>query len=208
MKYLIAIASLWAGFSWAGILETTGKVVTTIDEVPVKEQAKSSLFSMPLLLTGSGKRVKKIVFVKLNVYVAAHYLDPTVKLTATDPMAGIRSAKAKAIQLTFLRDVDSGKIRNSFTDALKKNSVDMESPVMKLAMSKLTFDMKEKQTLTLVGVQKDANTEVLHFESPSGTFSVEGPGVASQFWQIWFGEPEDGGLEKLKTALIGTATNS
>lgn len=192
----------------AALLEPAGKVATTVEGVAIHEQAKTALFPAPLTLTGAGKRVKKIVLLKIDVYAAAHYLDLSTKLDPADPMAGVKAAKAKAIQLTFLRDVDSGKIRDSFSDALKKNGVDLQSPVMKSVLGRLTFDMKEKQTLTLVGIKRADGTEVLHFEAPTGPFQVEGPAIASEFWKIWFGEPEDGGLEKLKAALIGSATKS
>jgi len=208
MKTFFLLSWLVVSPIFAALLEPGGNVVTTIEEVPVKAQAKTSFYPTPLLLTGAGKRVKKIVLLKIDVYVAAHYLDSGTKLTEADPMVGVKAAKAKAIQLTFLRDVDSGKIRDSFSEALRKNNVDMESPVMKSVMARLTFDMKEKQTLTLVGIKQPDGSEVLHFEAPTGPFKVEGPSIATEFWKMWFGEPEDGGLEKLKSALIGSATKS
>jgi len=201
MKTLL-IAFLISGSALAALLEPLGNEVTKVEEVSVKEQIKSSLFPTALKLTGAGKRVKKIVLIKVDVYAAAHYIDPSAKLTASDPLTGLRQAKAKALQLTFLRDVNAEKIRDSFSDALKENKVDLESPMMKLAFSKLTFDVKKGQTVSLLGLKKEGDTEVLHFESPAESFRIEGPGAATEFWKIWFGEPEDSGLEKLKAALL------
>jgi len=193
---------LMTGSALAALIEPAGNEVTKVEEVSIREQVKSGLFPTALKLTGAGKRVKKIVLIKVDVYAAAHYIDPVAKLSAADPLTGIREAKAKALHLTFLRDVDAEKIRNSFSDALKENKVDLESPMMKLAFSKLTFDMKKGQSVSLLGLKKEGDREVLHFESPAGSFQIEGPGAASEFWKIWFGEPEDSGLEKLKAALL------
>lgn len=156
-----------------------------------------------LKLTGAGIRKKKIAFVSLDVYVASSYLDEAISLNANDPMLAIRQTKVKAIQLTFLRDLSSDKIRSSFTAALKKNEVDLEAAPIKKAISLLDFDVKEGEVLTLLGYVKNPGTEVLVFETPKGPRVIEGPEVASLFWLIWFGVPEDSGLETLKEQLVG-----
>jgi hypothetical protein len=198
MKTLLLLAMGWAVAANGALLKGTGEVAKTIEQVPVYAKADlaaaGGLKASGLKLTGAGVRVKKVLFVKADVYVAASYAE-----AGATPMA----AKTKAITMTFLRDVDAGKIRDSFTGALKKNHVDLESPVIKQAFGKMTFDMKEKQTLTLAGFRKESKGEILVFESPQGTFQVEGETVVSDFWKIWFGEPDDGGLEDLKAKLLG-----
>lgn len=179
----------------AGILEVKGADASL---------AIAAAPALPKLrLTGEGVRKKKIVLVKVDVYRAASYLDAAVKMDPQKPMESIRRAKAKALHLTFLRDLGAAKIRSSFRDALKRNQVDPESPVMRKALATLDFDVKEGQTLSLVGYKKDEKTDVLVFETPKGPVSLEGPDAASQFWLIWFGEPEDSGLENLKKDLVG-----
>lgn len=200
---------LWVGLglgmgALAAVIEGVGLPKTVIEGVPIYSQARiSSSAQAPLLnLTGAGIRKKKVLFLKVDVYVAAHYLDASVTLQPESPMESVTKAKAKVMELTFLRDVDSKKIRDAFMGSLTKNEVDLESAAVKEVLAKLTFDMKEKQKLVLVG-QGTGSQESLTFEAPTGTMTVKGPSIASNFWRIWFGTPDDGGLEDLKELLVG-----
>lgn len=207
MKYLAGIL-LWSALGYGAILELKGSSGKTLaDKIAVAPEAAVTIAGAPalpkLVLTGAGVRKKKIVLVKVSVYAAASYLDSSVKLNQQNPMESMRKAKAKALHLTFLRDIDSEKIRSSFGDALKKNNVDLENPAIKKALAVLDFDVKEGQTLSLVGYKKNETTDALVFETPGGPVTLEGPDVSSLFWQIWFGIPEDSGLENLKAELVG-----
>lgn len=200
--------AIWLGF-WmslnvqAAMIEGIGTPKVTIEGVPVFSEARvPSAPGKTLKLTGAGVRKKKIVLVKVDVYVAAHYLDPAVTWDAKNPMDAISKANVKVMELSFLRDVDSKKIREAFLSSLSTNKVDVESVAVKEVFGKLTFDIKDKQKLVLVGQGTGAN-ESLSFETPTGRHTVKGPSVASNFWRIWFGIPDDGGLEDLKEKLVG-----
>ncbi len=181
-------------------VEFTGKPVKTIEGVNVYPEVK--LGAEKLYLTGAGLRTKTVVIVKANVYVAAHYLDAGVVLDPKEPMKGLAQSKNRVLHLTFLRDLTSDKIKDSFKDALKENGVDTESGAVKKIFSELNFDMKEKGTVALVGSKLADGTEQLLVEGPTQILA-SGKGLVSLFWTIWFGKPADGGLEDLKAELLG-----
>jgi hypothetical protein len=68
-------------------------------------------------------------------------------------------------------------------------------------MSKMTFDVKSGESLTLIGTGSGDQEEAT-WELPGGTISEKGAGAASLFWKSWFGKPADGGLEDLKADLL------
>jgi hypothetical protein len=192
--FLTTILSLFWAFGFcqaalAGHFKTSGAQVSVLSDVPVFKEAKWK--GKKLLLTGAGTRVKKVVLVKAKVYVAAHY---------TDEAKPVVESSTRAMHLTFLRDVDAEKIRSSFTDSLKENGVDPENSAVKHILSALTFSMKDKGTLTLIG-ETGPGREILTLEGPTTT-RAESKDVVTSFWKIWFGKPADGGLEDLQEELL------
>jgi len=210
---------IWVVLPWlvsshvyGAILSFKGQPVQWVEasdqKIPVYSEVSLDVASTPrppvlkLYLTGAGVRVKKVVLLRVKAYVATSYVENPSLVRRETPLEGLGKNRVKAIQLTFVRNVDAGKIRSSFKDSLEANGVDISNPVIQKVFNQLTFDMPEKSTMTLVGFQKDPKTDILVFEVPNGTFVTEGEHLVSTFWKIWFGEPADGGIAELKQELL------
>jgi hypothetical protein len=211
MKKLIALVCLGFGLTSHGaLLEFQGTALKQFDEsgvkVPYYPEARLKLpqgapaEGVRLQATGAGLREKKIVILNVNVYLATHYADVGPKLGA-EPLSVLRQAKYRALQLTMLRDLDAEKIRGAFADSLKENSVDPKSPGMASLLNQISFDVKKGETITFAGHTLADGTQSVVYELQGRTFQAKGPGLADDFWSIWFGKPADGGLERLKKAL-------
>lgn len=205
----IVLAFAVAAPARAGLLEFVGKPAKTIEasgqKIPVFYEARVAAKegAQKVLLTGAGVRVKKVVLIKANVYVATSYAEDPKAVQAGDPLEGFRKSRTRALQLTFLRDVSASKVRDAFRDSLKENDVDpAKAPIADL-LAKLDLDLPEKGKLTFVGVT-GAGDDKLVVELPNDKqITVSGKGLVDDFWKIWFGKPADGGLESLKTDLAG-----
>jgi len=157
-----------------------------------------------VFLTGAGIRTKKVVLLKVDVYVGANYLDRDKKISVENPMSTIAASKFKVMTLTFLRDIDNAKIRESFIDALKENGVDVEKQPYKKFLDGVRFDIKEKDRWTFVGMPGMDISQTVVLETPKGRLEGSGPGFADNFWKMWFAKTIDGGVEELKEKLVGS----
>lgn len=199
MKALLLVLGLGVAFSAsAALLEFQGAPLRIFDEsgmqVPFYADARLKVAGVPadgvkLKATGAGLREKKIIFVNVNVYVAAHYTD------------GTPEKKIRALQMTMLRDLSAEKIRDAFADSLKSNAIDTESAGMASLLKQISFDVKKGQTITFVALPLANGSQAVAYDVAGQGFRAEGPGLADQFWSIWFGKPADGGLERLKKDL-------
>jgi hypothetical protein len=203
---VLFVAALFSFNAPAALLEGVGTPAQTLEGVKIYPEAKVKIGprTVDLKLTGAGLRKKKVVIINAKVYVAASYIDSPKGLDPKDPMKGIVASKVKALQLTLMRDLSAEKIRDSFRDSLASNQVDVKNPAIERTFAKITFDVKEGSTITLVGYEKaGGGSQVVTWELPGLTITDEAPGLADMFWKIWFGNPADGGLEKLKAELSG-----
>lgn len=209
LLFILALGlSATPGFS--KLIEDMGKPARVFDESGVKvsvfpevHPTAAGVTTPKLFLTGAGVRRKKFALFNVNIYIVSSYTDTVQKLPAEDPMSALDRNKVKALQLTFLREVSGDIVRKAFVESLKSNGADPESPALAAILNKLDMPMPKGSNLTLLGYQNGKN-ETLVFETPNGkTLTTEGPGVASQFWKIWFGKPADSGLENLKPELTG-----
>lgn len=191
MRYFLLLFSsvLFAhSLQFAG---TPEQIVTASDvSIPVYSEVLYGP-QTKLLLTGHGIREKKILIASVNVYHAASYLEG----------ASLEKSRVRALCLTFLRDLDSGKIRSSFGDALKENGVSLESPEMQKLFALMSFDVKKGEKVHFIGVRGE-KTDTIFFELAGKTLKAEGSQLVENFWKIWFGKPADSGLEALKKLLI------
>jgi hypothetical protein len=216
MKIFVWSLGVFLGLSaQAAMLEFQGTPLKKFDEsglqIPFYGEAILKLAGITppagvrLQATGAGLREKKIVFLNVNVYLASHYTDGLAKLPE-EPMDAIRKTKYRALQMTMLRDLSAEKIRDAFTDSLKSNAVDTESPGMASLLKQISFDVKKGQTITFAAFPLPNGSQGVLYELAGQSFRAEGPGLADQFWSIWFGKPADGGLERLKKALTSSGS--
>jgi hypothetical protein len=207
-----AIAALVIAIpGYASLIEGVGIPSQTFDEsgvkVPVFAEVTPKAADLPptvakLYLTGAGLREKKVTLFHVNVYIAASYIDNASALSPAAPMDGLQKSKVNALQLTFLRNLSAEQVRGAFLESLKKNGADTTNPAIQEVLQKIDMELPKGSTMTLLGVS-GIGKETLWLETTKGLIHVEGPGLATQFWRIWFGEPADGGLEDLKKKLLG-----
>lgn len=173
-------------------------------DIPVYENVKLmgvEKAPVPLKLSGGGIREKTVIIASVNVYMLLSYTD-LKSLDLQDPLKSLGGSRHRLLRMTFLRDVDAGKIRDSFADALKENDVSLEEPGIKALLSALQFDVKKGGSVEIVGSRPVGAPEKLSLVFPGKTIEAEGKTVVSDFWKIWFGKPADGGLKDLKARLL------
>src|SRR5690606_8387548 len=116
--------------SLAAILETQPGD-KTLEGVKLAKSAKFQ--GKTLELAGAGFRFKKVVFVKVRVYVGELFLDKPADFVRTTEgaLASFDKSSALAMRMTFLRDVDAKDVQGAFEDALKANGVSVEDSAVK-----------------------------------------------------------------------------
>jgi hypothetical protein len=149
-----------------------------------------------LMLNGLGLR--QATFLKVNVYVAALY----VEKAATDANAILGSNALKELILHFLRDVGAADLNKAWEEGFENNAQE-QLPALKERIETLKgwmADMKTGQQLTFIhkpgaGMQVEVNGTV------KGT--ITGDDFTKAFLSIWLGaHPPNAGL---KDGLLGGA---
>lgn len=156
-----------------------------------------------LCWTGSGIRKKKVVLAKFSVYRLDSYLECSAVPKEGDLKPALAlAAKHWALKLTFLRDVDSEKVRSSFKEAMEANEIDLSptSPASQM-LERIKTDLKEGNVIWVVG-KKDTKEEKLEIVLPSETLKSSSPTIASDFSKIWFGSTKESTMENLQQAIL------
>jgi len=150
--------------------------------------------NVDLYLNGLGTREATIF--KVNVYVAALYLEHT----DCDGYAICDSDEIKRLVLHFVRNVSGGDIANAWAEGFMKNAGDdisaYESRIEML--NSWMSEMKDDETMMFTYIP-GTGLEV----SVKGTFmgTIEGSDFAGVFFSIWLGDdPPNGGL---RNGLLG-----
>jgi hypothetical protein len=143
-------------------------------------------------LNGLGLR-KKVMF---KVYVGGLYLETPSK----DAAAILASDQARAVRMTFLRDVDKGKMKDAFVEGFEANAKE-KATAQKAAVEKLYElipDMKEGQTLSF-SYLPGKGTTVSHGDKALGL--IEGKEFAEALFALWLGPKPPS--EDLKKGMLG-----
>lgn len=199
---LIASTQLYAGIAeFAGTPKSVTASGVTVQVFP-EAALNTGEQKINLKLTGFGIRKKPVFFTKVNVYVAASYLDDVSKVNLEQPLASIKDAKARVMQLTFLRNLSGAEIRQSMEEALILNDVDVNSAAFQTFFNSFNFDISAGQVMTVATFNKGGNLENVTIEVPTTRFSTEGNFVGLDLWKGWFGIPADDGLKELQPQLL------
>ncbi|MCB0368809.1 MAG: chalcone isomerase family protein [Bdellovibrionales bacterium] len=206
--FIVGFITLLTGiYSQAEIL-TKELSQKKIEGVTLASKATVKLDDGSIILNSvsAGVRLKKVLFIKVNVYVAELFVSeesPFVK--AEDKVIdSLVHRKAAVMQLTFLRDVGVEKVKSSFEEALKLNGVDTgKAEIKKILESVVTSgDIKKNQTLTFVSHELKGETK-LTYESNTGLLTqVSGSDTAKDIFKMWLGKTTDNELENLKKELL------
>lgn len=209
-RLLLSLSTLLLSItSSASILNPEGAGIR-IENIHLASMATSTVEGEPLKLTsaGSGLRSKKIVFVDVKVYVAQLFVSNIEAFhnSQLESPAALKDQSAAAIQLHFLRDVDSEKVQESFTEALKANNINTGDSTIKQVLEAVrkSGEVKKGTTMTILGHRTKDGNEVISYESTRGIVTeVKGsPGLIEQIFSIWLGKPSDSGVAQLKKSLF------
>lgn len=149
-------------------------------------------------LTLNGLGLRQATAFKVNVYVAALYVDKK----SSDPNALLGSNAPSELILQFVRNVGADDLRKGWSEGFEKNSKD-QLPALKDRIAMLNgwmADVKTGERLTFIhkpgaGIQVDVNGAV------KGT--LKGDDFAKAFLSIWLGA--DPPNPELKAGLLGGA---
>ncbi|MFM6927756.1 MAG: chalcone isomerase family protein, partial [Bdellovibrio sp.] len=123
-----------------------------------------------------------------------------------NPIASLKDQKAVAIQLHFLRSVDSENVQKSFKEALKANDVNLDEVSIKQFLDAVVKggESKEGKSLTIVGAKLKDASEQISYETTAGTMTeIKGPaGFVEKVFSIWLGKPADDGVAHLKKSIL------
>ena len=207
---VLALASLPA---LAGIVQFSGQpryVSINNYSVPVYPEALTmapptgpATDGYKLALTGFGIYVKKIAFIKVNVYVAAHYIEVGHSMLAADPLKSVVESPAEVIQMTLGRSVSADETVSAFEDGLTTNHVDLDSPAIRHILEEIDFDTAPQDNVTILTLPGSGGSESVTIETRAKTIFAEQENLGLDMWRIWFGIPMDWGIAQLKPKLIG-----
>ncbi|HVO49542.1 MAG TPA: chalcone isomerase family protein [Thermoanaerobaculia bacterium] len=145
-----------------------------------------------LKLNGVGLR-KKVVF---KVYVGGLYLETPSK----DAAAILASDQAKAVRMTFLRDVSKSQLQDAFVEGFEANAKE-KAASQKAAIEKLyglLVDVKETQTLSFSYLPGKGTTVAL---GDKALGVIEGREFSEALFSLWLGPKPPS--EDLKKGMLG-----
>ncbi len=140
-------------------------------------------FASDFITTGSGIRVKTILFVDVNVYSISHSM---AQLPAEkSKRAVIESDVNKKFNCKMMRDLDNEKLKTALKDAYAMNGYTDQAKIGKV-LAAFTGEMKEGQTFS---ISYDAAAKTTTFSVPGqGSVTVDGSDFMKGTWSIWFGK--------------------
>jgi hypothetical protein len=145
--------------------------------------AVTSLFAQTdYTLTGTSIRVKKVVFVDVNVYEISHYMK---QLPASKSKQAVIDMDAgKKFVWKMLRDVDQEKIVAALKEAYAMNGYNDATKIGKF-VSGFKGELKTNATVTIA---YDADKKTTTLTTGGSSVSVEGVDFMKATWSIWLGK--------------------
>jgi len=133
--------------------------------------------------TGDGIRVKKVVFVNVNVYSIGHdmkELPPTKSKQAVIDMDA-----DKRFVWRMMRDVPHEKIQNALTEAFAMNGYTDQSKIGPY-VGAFSGDLKENAAITIA--YNSTTKAVTVTVQGGGSATIPGVDFMKAVWSIWFGK--------------------
>jgi hypothetical protein len=210
MKNFI-LASLVAFSAQAAIL-TTVDGEKTLENVKISVSGSTSVDRRVAELTtvAGAIRWKKVGPAKPKVYVVELLVDDASKFVASYEkiQESVNSMSTVALKMTFLRNVESASIAQSFQDALVNNEIDTTQPEYKTLYEALTAgtDFKKGTSFAVVIEKVSEENDVVTYQNADDQeVSITGKrGFFEGFLSIWLGNTtKDPGLDSAKKQLAG-----
>lgn len=130
--------------------------------------------------TGSAIRVKRIVFVDVNVYAIVHMMKD---VPARSRQAVIDADTDKKIVMRFLRTVEAQKVTSAVRDAFHLNNYTNDGIIAQF-LSVLKGDVQEGEYIVIY-YNSAAKVTTIYYHGASA--SVSGPEFMKAIWSCWFG---------------------
>lgn len=164
-------------------------VAATLDDVSFPD--KATVAGKELILNGIG--IRKATLFKIKVYYGALYLEQKTK----DMNAFLKTNSPKQISMHFVRELDAGKIKDTWQEGFEKANKDWKK-----------HQDSFKKLLSQVSDMKKDNEIIVQFHSDGVQLVINGqtkekiPGAefSQSVLNIWFINPLD---ENLKNGLLG-----
>ncbi len=132
--------------------------------------------------TGSGIRVKTILFVDVNVYSINHYMKE--KPAEKSKSAVVTAEVDKKFECKLLRDISGEKLQTAMKEAYARNGYTDTAKINKV-LTAFPSELKEGQTFS---IKYDAAAKTTTFTiGGQGSVSVDGNDFMKGTWNIWFG---------------------
>lgn len=139
--------------------------------------------------TGSGVRVKKVLFVNAKVYEINHYMRALPQQHTRK--AVVQADIDKVVAWRMLRDVDESKIRDSMKGAYALNGYRDDATLDKV-LNVFTGGLKEGEQLK---VTYDSQKKTTTFSRATGRrVIVAGMEFMRATWSMWFGQSDQPSL--------------
>lgn len=191
----------------ASIIKSSVESKTEIEGVKLSDSIVLNFDKKDFNLNRVSEGIRKksvALFFTPKIYSAELFLSASNEWTG-DPGSLYSKHEPFALKLTFLRDLSSEKIKESFEGGLKINDVDLKDTSV-VAMSEVISKMKEfkeGQSFYLIGAKHAKGSQVcLTGLTGFDTCVLGNEDFAKKFFLIWFGKTTDSELEKLKTQLL------
>lgn len=145
-----------------------------------------------LKLNGLGTRVKNIVFVGVNVYVAALYLEKPSK----SAQEVISSDQTKRVVMVMLRDLEKQAIIDAVRDGFKQNAgaqMAQLQPRLDKFLALIDTDFKKGDRFVVTYVPGKGT----QLSGAGEKAAIEGKDFADALFSVWLGnKPVDDALKK------------
>ena len=186
------------------------KGTRTIEGVNIAQSAQGTLDGKKIELgsVGAGLRWKKVLLMKVKVYVAQLLISSPERFVrkSAEALKSLEDSESVAIQLSFLRSVDADTVQSSFRDALSANKVDMQNPSIKTFLDAVRMggDADAGASLTILVTKHSDGSESLIYEDTAGHQTrIHGDkGLSHKIFSIWLGTPSDDGVASLKNDIL------
>jgi len=205
----LSIVFLMTSFQSATALVKFGpETKTDIKGVKLSTTASIDDATPALNRITQGLRQKKVVFAWFSVYVAQVFTNVAKPdfSSVKKLKESVASGMPAVLTMTFVRDVDIGKIIEGFTDVCKKNDMDTTTAPVKdfLDAIQKNGDITDQQTIFFAFTQ-NAGKESLSVQTKGKeVFALkdQAPGTTTPFLNMWLGKSADSGLDQLQDQML------
>jgi hypothetical protein len=182
-------------------------IAKEIKGVKLSETAQANDGGVALNRISQGLRQKKVVFAWFNVYVAQFFTAAKPDFTSAAKLkASLAAGYPLVVSMTFLRDVDIGKITEGFKDVFQENGMDVAKSPNKEFLDAIqkTGDVKDRQSVFFVFDQTAGKESFSVQTNGAEIYSLkdQAPGSITPFLNMWLGKTPDKGLANLQDDIL------